>query len=139
MANKKPNKGAENLIPVSERTKDEAREISKKGGIKSGEVRREKAQLKSAIKTILSLPVKDPKIKTQLKELGLADGDIDNSILPALGLFKRACKGDSSAARLLAELNGENQVQGVTNINSMDGNIEITFTNEIEEGGNNEV
>ncbi len=32
----------ENLIPVTKRTKDEAREISRNGGIKSGEVRKEK-------------------------------------------------------------------------------------------------
>jgi len=121
-------KGIENLIPINERDKDEQRKIRENAGRRSGEVRREKAQLKSAIKTILSLPVKDPKIKAQLKELGMADGDIDNSILPALGLFKKACKGDSSAARLLAELNGENQVQGTTNIDGEGVNFNISFT-----------
>ena len=122
----------QNLIPNSERSPKEVRENGKKGGIRSGEVRREKAQLKSAIKTILSLPVKDPKIKAQLKDLGMADGDIDNSILPALGLFKKACKGDSSAARLLAELNGENDVQGVTKFGEGTKKIEITFTDDKE-------
>ena len=34
------NKGIENLKPVTKRSKEEAREISKKGGIRSGEVRR---------------------------------------------------------------------------------------------------
>lgn len=124
----------QNLIPNSERSPKEVRENGKKGGIRSGEVRREKAQLKSAIKTILSLPVKDPKIKAQLKDLGMADGDIDNSILPALGLFKKACKGDSSAARLLAELNGENDVQGVTKFGEGTKKIEITFTDDKESG-----
>ena len=75
------------LIPVTERTKEEAKEISRKGGIKSGEVRREKA-----------------------------------------------CKGDSSAARLLAELNNENQVQGTTNIGTEGVNMHVTFTGK---GGNN--
>lgn len=106
----------EDLIPLNKRTKEEQKEITRKGGIKSGEARREKAQLKSAVKLLLSLPVKDPNIKKQLKALGMNEKDIDNSILPALGLFKKACKGDSSAARLLAELNNENQVQGTTNI-----------------------
>ena len=124
----------EDLIPFNERTEEEQKEICRKGGIKSGEVRREKAQLKSAIKTILSLPVKDPKIKAQLKELGMGEGDIDNSILPALGLFKKACKGDSSAARLLAELNGENDVQGVTKFGEGTKKIEITFTDDKESG-----
>ena len=35
-----------NLIPVTERSKEEARELSKKGGIASGKARREKADLR---------------------------------------------------------------------------------------------
>ena len=120
-------KGVENLIPQNERTKEEQRAIAKKGGVASGVARREKAQLKSAVKLILSLPVKDPNIKKQLSALGMSDKDIDNSILPALGLFKKACKGDSSAARLLAELNNENQVQGTTNIGAEGVNMHISF------------
>ena len=120
-------KGHENLIPQNERTKEEQRAIAKKGGVASGVARREKAQLKSAVKLLLSLPVKDPNIKKQLSALGMSDKDIDNSILPALGLFKKACKGDSSAARLLAELNNENQVQGTTNIGAEGVNMHISF------------
>lgn len=45
----------ENLIPVTERTKEEAREISRKGGIASGKARREKADLKKKVNEILSL------------------------------------------------------------------------------------
>lgn len=127
-------KGHENLIPQNERTKEEQRAIAKKGGVASGVARREKAQLKSAVKLLLSLPVKDPNIKKQLSALGMSDKDIDNSILPALGLFKKACKGDSSAARLLAELNNENQVQGTTNIGTEGVNMHVTFTGK---GGNN--
>ena len=120
-------KGVENLIPINERDKDEQRKIRENAGRRSGEVRREKAQLKSAVKLLLSLPVKDPNIKKQLSALGMSDKDIDNSILPALGLFKKACKGDSSAARLLAELNNENQVQGTTNIGTEGVNMHISF------------
>ena len=126
-------KGHENLIPQNERTKEEQRAIAKKGGVASGVARREKAQLKSAVKLLLSLPVKDPNIKKQLSALGMSDKDIDNSILPALGLFKKACKGDSRAARLLAELNNENQVQGTTNIGTEGVNMHVTFTGK---GGN---
>ena len=126
-------KGHENLIPQNERTKEEQRAIAKKGGVASGVARREKAQLKSAVKLLLSLPVKDPNIKKQLSALGMSDKDIDNSILPALGLFKKACKGDSAAARLLAELNNENQVQGTTNIGAEGVNMHVTFTGK---GGN---
>ena len=40
------NKGHDNLIPVTKRTKEEAREISRNGGIASGKVRAEKADFK---------------------------------------------------------------------------------------------
>ena len=124
----------QNLIPLNQRSKSVQREIQEKGRKANKEAHREKAQLKSAVKLLLSLPVKDPNIKKQLSALGMSDKDIDNSILPALGLFKKACKGDSSAARLLAELNNENQVQGTTNIGTEGVNMHVTFTGK---GGNN--
>ena len=117
----------QNLIPLNQRSKSVQREIQEKGRKANKEAHREKAQLKSAVKLLLSLPVKDPNIKKQLSSLGMSDKDIDNSILPALGLFKKACKGDSSAARLLAELNNENQVQGTTNIGAEGVNMHISF------------
>lgn len=47
MANEK------NLIPISERTPSELREMTKKGGIASGKARREKADLRKMAQTIL--------------------------------------------------------------------------------------
>ena len=48
----------ENLIPIQNRTTSEAREISAKGGKKSGEARRRKKDMKAKMKLLLSLPVK---------------------------------------------------------------------------------
>lgn len=116
----------EDLIPLNKRTKEEQKEITQKGGIKSGEVRREKAKMKSAVKLLFSLPVKDPKIKEQVKALGIDDKDIDNSILPIIGLYNKAIKGNVQAARLLAELNDENQVQGTANMEGASYNFNVT-------------
>jgi hypothetical protein len=49
-------KGHENLIPFSERNKEEARELGTKGGKKSGETRRRKRDMKTAMNYLLSLP-----------------------------------------------------------------------------------
>lgn len=46
-------KGHENLIPTSQRSKAEARELGRKGGIASGEARREKANLKKMLLVFL--------------------------------------------------------------------------------------
>ena len=62
-----PRDGTENLIPVTERTKKEAREISRKGGIASGKARREKADLKKKVNEILSMDVFSPQLKKCLK------------------------------------------------------------------------
>lgn len=43
----------ENLIPQNCRTKDERREIAKKGGRRSGEVRRERRRLQDIVRAML--------------------------------------------------------------------------------------
>ena len=122
-------KGHENLVSLKNRTTEEQREIAVKGGIASGVTRREKAKMKSAVKLLFSLPVKDPKIKEQVKALGIDEKDIDNSILPIIGLYNKAIKGNVQAARLLAELNDENDVQGVTKIGAS-GKLVFDFGDE---------
>jgi coenzyme F420-reducing hydrogenase alpha subunit len=47
-------KGHENLIPQSERTKEQQREIARMGGIASGKARKEKRMLKDLLEEALS-------------------------------------------------------------------------------------
>lgn len=47
------NNGTENLVPMSERSKEEARENGKKGGKASGESRRRKADMRKLAQDIL--------------------------------------------------------------------------------------
>ena len=49
----------ENLIPFSERTESEQRQIAQKGGIASGAARRRKRSMKEAADYYLSLPETD--------------------------------------------------------------------------------
>lgn len=69
--------GQDNLIPFSERSKKEAREYGKKGGIASGEARREKKSLREKAKLLMSLSIKDEKDLLKAKELGLNVDDVD--------------------------------------------------------------
>lgn len=48
------NSGKSNLIPFSKRTKEEARESGRKGGIISGETRRRKADLRDTVQAFLT-------------------------------------------------------------------------------------
>jgi hypothetical protein len=131
MANKNPN--MDGLKKYTEMTAEEKREFHSRGGTASTEKRREQASIRKAVQLFLSLSITDPRVKEQLKKLGVDVKKLTNVMLPTLGLFKRACKGDPAAARLLAELNGENQVQGTTNIDSEGVKFNISFTGK---GGN---
>lgn len=93
----------ENLIPLNERTKDEQRKIQKKGGIASGKVRREKADLKKKVNQILEMDVFSPQLKEMLEEKGLS---ATNQTAVATVLLQKALKGDMRAIELLAKMNG---------------------------------
>lgn len=96
-----PRDGTKNLKPVTERTKDEARAISSKGGKASGIARRKKANLKKAFEILLSLDVTDSKIKKQLEEMGMAG---NNEALLAFATFQQAVKGNQKATENIIKL-----------------------------------
>ena len=98
---KLPRDGTKNLKPVTERTKEEARAISSKGGKASGIARRKKADLKKAFETLLALDVTDSKIKKQLEEMGMAG---NNEALLAFATFQQAVKGNQKATENIIKL-----------------------------------
>ena len=73
------NKGQENLIPMSERTKEEQKKIAKMGGIRSGEVRKEKATMKATLEMLLDEKYKNGKTYRELATLGLINGAINGN------------------------------------------------------------
>lgn len=97
----------ENLIPFSERSKSEARENGRKGGIASGAARRRKRSLKETADLYLSLPVTDRRIWNKISRDGVDPEDIDNQMAIVAGLSKVAALGDSKAAKVLFDLLGD--------------------------------
>lgn len=96
-----PRDGTKNLKPMSERSKDEVKKISSKGGINSGKARRKKADLKKAFETLLSLDVTDKNIKKQLEDMGM---DGSNEALLAFATFQQAVKGNQKATENIIKL-----------------------------------
>ena len=96
-----------NLIPLDERTKDERREIARKGGIASGAARRRKKSLKEAADLYLSLPVTDKRQLNKLKRRALDPEDIDNQMAMIVGLTEAATFGDARAAKVILEMLGD--------------------------------
>ena len=98
------------LVPLNERTKDEQKRITQKGGIKSGESRRRKKALRTALKEAISLSMKElhPDLRdgimhaAGIKDDGLTIGD---AILGSI--VRSACAGDPKMMKILLDNIGE--------------------------------
>lgn len=99
--------GEENLIPFSERTKEEARELGRRGGKASGAARRRKRSLKEAADLYLSLPVEDKRRWNKLSRRYLDAEDIDNQMAMIVSLWDGAMAGDARSAKVLIDLLGK--------------------------------
>lgn len=98
-----------NLIPLNKRTKSEQREYAKKGGQKSGEVRRQRKAMKEQMEMLLSLPfnVKDRQgrsIAKSLSELGIDEDKIDNQMAMMIALWQTAMKDGRNQVSAFQEI-----------------------------------
>ena len=96
-----------NLIPMDQRSKEEARELGRNGGIASGVSRRRKRSLKEAADLYLSLPVSDRRVWNKIARRGVDPEDIDNQMAMIIGLTIAATAGDAKAAKVIVDLLGE--------------------------------
>lgn len=104
----------QNLIPFNKRTESEQREYAKKGGKKSGEVRRQRKAMKEQAELLLSLPFKitdrnGTELKEVLQKLGIDEDNIDNQMAMIVALWKTALG------------NGRNQVSAVQELRDIIG------------------
>lgn len=97
----------QNLIPMDQRSEEEARELGRKGGMASGAARRRKRSLKEAADIFLSLPVSDKRSWNRIARTGVDPEDIDNQMAMIIGLTMAATAGDAKAAKVIVELLGE--------------------------------
>lgn len=98
----------ENLIPVTELTESEARELSRRGGIASGVARRKKKTMRDTINLALGLrsELTDAEIERYMR-FGFADEDIDNQAKIIMGIMKLAAEGDIRAAEFIRDTAGQ--------------------------------
>ena len=96
-----------NLIPMDQRSKSEARELGRNGGIASGVSRRRKRSLKEAADLYLSMPVSDRKMWNKISRRGVDPDDIDNQMAMIIGLTMAATAGNAKAAKVIVDLLGE--------------------------------
>ena len=116
----------ENLKPfTSNQSREEAVKNGQKGGIKSGEVRREKKQLKDCMSTLLGLDIKDPQMLNTFEQMGIDDKS--NKMLVTLGLFNAAVSGDVKAFKEIRNLIDEDNDKNLSELDAVldmiEGNI----------------
>lgn len=104
-------KGKDNLVPQNERTKEEQREIAIMGGKASGEARRKKKGMKEALKLLLELDVKSPKLREQMKQLGIDDDNLTNEMALMVAQLQKAMKGDVQSANFIRDTSGQKPVE----------------------------
>ncbi len=101
----KGNKGTENLIPLNKRTKAEQREITRSGGIKSGETRRKQKEIKELMQTIDSTSLPSEQAETYQQVLDIKNPTYREAVVATI--YLKALSGDMRAIELYLKLKGE--------------------------------
>jgi len=110
----KPN--VDNLIPTNMRSKEEVRKNSAKGGVISGEVRRQKRDIKLAMDALL-----------EKMYSGKNGEQLSGAQAIALKQMEKALKGDSKAFELVRDTAGQKPIEKV-----MVAEVNQDVINEIE-------
>lgn len=121
----------QNLIPIEEvnsrRSREEHSRDSAKGGIKSGEVRRQRKAMKEQMDLLLSLPfnLKDRKgnaVVDTLEFLGIDKEQIDNQMAMNIALWQTAINSNNKqqvqAIKEIREITRDDK-ENTTNLNSV--------------------
>ena len=102
------NETSKNLIPQSERTKEEQRKIARKGGIASGIARREKKTVQKILNDFLSTAAKDnPQVSKLAAKMGLKSDDSIKDLFTIVCTLNTLKDGNLSDLERLSKLLGE--------------------------------
>lgn len=106
-----PRDGTKNLIPTSKRSKEEVKKNSRKGGIRSGEARRRKRDIRLALEALLEKTYK-----------GKGGEQLSGAEAIALKQMEKALKGDTRAFEVVRDSAGQKPIEKVV-IAEVDQNI----------------
>jgi hypothetical protein len=94
-------------------TTEQAQALGRKGGLASVESKRRKKTMRENAELLLSLPLKEGKLKEQIKALGLSDDDLTNQMAMMASMLRKALSGDVNAFNTLQATIGEKPVAEV--------------------------
>ena len=99
-----------NLIPFSERTESEQREIATQGGIASGKARREKKTIQKILADLLDSEIKDsPQFAKLASKMGVESDKSVKDIFTMVCLLNSVKSGNLGDLERLSKLLGEDK------------------------------
>ncbi len=98
----------DNLIPLTERSPEEARAIRSAGGKAAQDKLRKKRQMSELLSLYSNLPINNKKTERRLKALGFDEEDLTQKALIADAIIKGAQKGNSYLIQIYLDVMGEN-------------------------------
>lgn len=107
MTKNKSKKPIDNLIPNSERTPQELKKMTKKGGKKSGEVRRKRKALRDLFKSMLATPLPNTDLKAKIEAMGFSGEEENYNTFLGMTTLNEALKGNMKAVELIRDTIGE--------------------------------
>ena len=85
----------------------EAVENGQKGGIASGEARRQRKTFKEMAEMLLSLPIKDESTRDFLKSQGFKEEDLNNDLIEIFSMHQQILQGNVRAFEAIRDTIGE--------------------------------
>jgi hypothetical protein len=121
---------------TANRDREEQKEIAKKGGIASGEIRRKKKTMKEQASLLLSLANKNPKIEKIMNDLGIEQSEQTNQMAMIISILNKVIEsGDVSAFNSLQATIGEKPVEKIEQSGELNNTITVKLAGDIEEWG----
>lgn len=114
----------ENLINPKDRTSDELREMTRKGGIASGEARRKKKTMAEALKMLLYYGKINEATKSMMRAEGIDDEEMTHQMVITRSLIAKAEAGDVQAYNTICAMIGEKPADNI-NIGGAPTNLTI--------------
>lgn len=107
------------LIPLTERSEEEAHAIRSKGGKAVQEKKKQQKLMTELLQIYSDLPITDKKRKGRLKRLGMEEGDLTQKTLIADAIMRAAQNGNTYAIQLYLDLMGESGLGGPVKENNL--------------------
>ena len=117
----------ENLIDAAHRTEEELREMTRNGGIRSGEARRRKKTMREALEMLMYKTELNEQTKQMLKAEGISEEDFNHQMVITRSLIAKAESGDVQAYNAICGMIGEKPADKVEMSGGQQMEIKIEY------------